>query len=51
MKSIDFNKYKIDFITFEMNYYDKRLLDLVESKNFTFVENLGVDFIFKNNLI
>lgn len=49
IKSIDFSKYKISFLVFEMNYYDKNLLDFIQSKNFTFIKQLGVDYIFKNN--
>ena len=47
INSIDFDKYEISFLVFEMNYYNNRLIDFVNSKNFQLVANFGPDLIYK----
>jgi FkbM family methyltransferase len=48
IKSINFEKYNIHFLVFEMNYYNEKLINFVNSKNFEFITSLGPDLVFKN---
>lgn len=51
LKTIDFSKYNISFIVFEMNYMNQNLLNFMNSKNFSFIHQAGIDLIYKNNNI
>jgi FkbM family methyltransferase len=51
IQNINFDKYQISFLIFEMNYYNKELINLLNTKNFTLVHRTGPDLIYKNNNI
>jgi FkbM family methyltransferase len=51
IQSINFDKYQISFLIFEMNYYNEELINFLNSKNFTLIHRTGPDLIYKNNNI
>ena len=48
LQSIDFSKYRIDVITVEDNYQDKRFIPFLENNGFIFLKQLHQDLIFVN---
>lgn len=48
LKSIDFNKYKIDVITVEDNYNDPNFHSFLKEKGYKFIQRMGCDLIFVN---
>lgn len=48
IKTIDFNKYKINVMIVEFNYENKELMDLLISHNLNPIQRIGCDIIFKN---
>jgi FkbM family methyltransferase len=51
IQSINFDKYQISFLIFEMNYYNEELINFLNIKNFTLIHRTGPDLIYKNNNI
>jgi len=48
LKTINFNKYQINFISIENNYNDINITNIMLNNNFEIISNLGCDTIFKN---
>jgi FkbM family methyltransferase len=51
LKTIDFNKYQINFMSIENNYHDINITNIMLENNFKIVSNLGCDTIFKNERV
>jgi FkbM family methyltransferase len=49
LKSIDYNKYVIDFILVENNYGTSDFYGFLKTKNFKFVTSLGCDQLYMNS--
>lgn len=49
LKKIDFSKFKIKYISVENNYNNYQIKQVLEKANFTFVNRLIIDDIYKNN--
>jgi FkbM family methyltransferase len=50
LSTLDFSKYIIDIITIEDNYKDIKLLNFFQERNYTLIQNIGCDKIFKRNV-
>lgn len=48
LKTIDFDKYKINVIILEYNYHNQSLIDLLNNNGFEIVNKIGCDLIIKN---
>ncbi len=48
LKTIDFEKHKIKFMTIEVNHSAKEIENFMVDKGFEKISNLGCDFVFKN---
>jgi hypothetical protein len=49
LKKIDFSKFKIKYISVENNYNNYQIKQVLEKANFTFVNRLIIDDVYKNN--
>lgn len=49
LESIDFDKFQIDVICVEDNYYDPRFIPFLEKKGFKLIKRIEQDLLFKNN--
>lgn len=49
LKKIDFSKFKVKYISVENNYNNYQIKEILEKANFTFVNRLAIDDIYKNN--
>lgn len=48
IRSIDFNKVVIKFMTVEFNYKNDSLVEFLHNKGFEVIKQLGIDLVFKN---
>jgi FkbM family methyltransferase len=51
LNTINFNKYRINFMSIENNYNDNDIINVMLNNNFEIVSYLGCDIIFKNKVI
>jgi FkbM family methyltransferase len=51
LKTIDFDKYKIKFMTVEANHHQEEIKNFMFEKKFELITSLGCDLVFKNNTI
>jgi FkbM family methyltransferase len=51
LKTIDFNKYQINFMSIENNYNDINITNIMLENSFEIISYLGCDTIFKNKKI
>lgn len=49
LKTLDFNKYNINVITIEDNYNDSKLMDFFIKNNYSLIQQISCDKIFKKN--
>lgn len=49
LKTLDFNKYNINVITIEDNYNDSKLMDFFIKNNYSLIQQIKCDKIFKKN--
>ncbi len=49
LKKIDFSKFKIDYISVENNYNNSEIRETLKKSNFTLINRLNIDDIYKNN--
>jgi len=47
LKTIDFNKFNIDYFTIENNNYDNKIKNFMRSKGYKLIEILGCDELYK----
>lgn len=49
LKKIDFSKFKIDYISVENNYNNSEIRDILKKSNFTLINRLNIDDVYRNN--
>lgn len=51
VKRIDFSKFNIKYITIENNYKNVLIEEVLKKSNFTFINRLNIDDVYKNNIL